>query len=611
MSRFLMNRRRFLGSAAAAAATLASPYSLRAAQGSADMVIHGAKIFTGDPFQPFTNALAIKGGRVLATGTDADILPLASKTTQTIDAGGRTVIPGLNDSHLHAVRGGRFYASELRWDGVTSLDRGLSMIAEAAKRTPKGQWVRVVGGWSPYQFAEKRMPTRADLDRVAPDTPVFVMLLYSQGLMNGTGLKTLGITPKTVAPKGTRYEVVGGELTGRLLCEPYPNILYQTIGQLPPLSPTEQALSTRHWYFELNRHGITSAVDAGGGGHLFPRDYTGSQALADAGPMPLRLSYFLFPQRPGKELTDFEAWGDQYSVDSNSAATVNGFVLRGGGELLAYKASDYENFLADRPDFTLTDGWDKDLYEIVRYLVSARWPFRIHATYDESIRAMLDVFETIHRDEILAGKPGLTGLRWSIDHAETITAETAQRVRRLDGSIALQGRMAYGGEYFLERYGRKATYQTPPLRTLMDLGIPLGLGTDGTRVSSYHPWSTLYWATEGKTVGGTRVLAKNNRLSRTEALTLYTRGSAYFSGEHQVKGRLTPGQYADFALLSEDYFTVDAERMRGIESLLTVTDGTTVYGAGPYSSLSPDLPALKPDWSPVHQFGGFQNPLTS
>lgn len=612
------DRRAFLkgGAAASALGTLGTLGALGgplgATDGAADMIVTGGKIFTGDPWQPFVEALAVKAGRIVATGSDSDITAYRARGTRVVAAGGRTVIPGLNDSHLHAVRGGRFYATELRWDGLTSLARGLDMIAEAARRTPKGQWIRVVGGWSPYQFAEKRMPSPEELTRAAPGTPVFVMLLYSQGLMNRAGLDALGITPETRAPKGTRYEVgADGTLTGRLLCEPYPNILYQTIGQLPPLGAEEQAVSTRHWYHELNRFGLTSVIDAGGGGHLFPRDYGGSQALAAAGPMPLRVSYFLFPQRPGHELEDFQAWGRDYEVGGNSARTVNGFVLEGGGELLAFKASDYENFLAERPDFTQTDGWDTDLYEVVQYLVANRWPLRIHATYDQSIRAMLDVFERLHRDEILAGRPGFTGLRWAFDHAETVQPDTVRRLKRLDGSVALQGRMAYGGEFFMERYGRTATLNSPPIGTLLKEGVPIGLGTDGTRVASYHPWSTLYWATTGRSVGGTEVLGAEHRLSRAHALALYTRGSAYFSGEEHLKGRLVPGQYADFAILSEDYFTVEDARIRAIEAVLTVTDGAPVYGAGPFAELNPDLPALIPDWSPVHTHGGFQNDLAA
>ncbi len=607
MHKTTMNRRSFIKAAGAGTLAAAATVKTAAAQDmSADMVLTGGKIATQIPSKPFVTAMAVKGGRVLAVGSDDEISAFRGANTQTVDLKGRTVIPGLNDSHIHAVRGGRFYAAELRWDGVPSLEIGLQMIADQAKRTPKGQWVRVQGGWYEHQFKEKRLPTPEELDRAAGDVPVFVSLLYSQGYLNSAGIKALGLTPETQTPKGTRYEQgPNGKLTGRIMAEPYPTLLYQTIGKLPPLTSEEQLISTFHWYRELNRFGLTSAIDAGGGGHLFPRDYGGTEQLAALGEMPIRLSYFLFPQQPGHELETFEGWTKDFTANSNSAKLMNGYVLEGGGELLAYKASDYENFLSARPDFTETDGWDKDLYEVAGHLVRNRWPLRIHATYDQSIGAMLDVFERIQRDEILAGRPGFTGLRWAFDHAETIQPDTIKRVKALSGGIATQARMAYAGEYFLERYGAKAAADSPPFRKLLDAGIPVGAGTDGTRVASYHPWSSLYWMVSGKTVSGTRIAADENRLSRAEALELYTTGSAWFSGEEQLKGRLAPGQYADFAVLSDDYFTVGEEAIRGIESLLTVTGGRVVYGAEEYASLAPALPALKPEWSPVHHYPGY------
>jgi hypothetical protein len=184
--------------------------------------------------------------------------------TRVIDAGGHTVIPGLNDSHTHVVRGGRFYNLELRWDGVESLQRGLAMIREQAERTPEGQWVRVIGGWSPYQFKERRMPTVKELNEAAPDTPTFVLFLYSQGRLNRAAVEALGLTKGTKAPEGGRFEFVDG---GAILhAEPNPLILYQMIAKPPQLSPEDQVNSTLHFYRELNRLGMTSAVDAGGGG---------------------------------------------------------------------------------------------------------------------------------------------------------------------------------------------------------------------------------------------------------------------------------------------------------------------------------------------------------
>jgi len=237
-------------------------------------------------------------------------------------------------------------------------------------------------------------------------------------------------------------------------------------------------------------------------------------------------------------------------------------------------------------------------------LVEKGWPLRIHATYDESIGRILDVFAEVDRNERSAGRPGFRGIRWAIDHAETISDENIARIKALGGGIAVQSRMAYAGEYFLERYGAETTAQAPPLRRILDAGIPLGAGSDGTRVGSYNPWSALYWLVTGKTVGGTQLAAAENRLGREEALRLYTIGSAWFSGEEEVKGTLVPGKYADLAVLSADFFSVPEEEIRGIESVLTIVGGEPVYAAAPYANLSPKLPAPSPKWSPVGQFGG-------
>lgn len=226
----------------AASASLAD-----AASGTADLIVVDAKIATLDQAQPAASALAVKDGKFIAVGKDEAVRKLAGPETKTIDADGRALIPGLNDSHLHAVRGGRFYNLELRWDGVPTLKQGLAMIAEQAKRTPRGEWVRVIGGWSPYQFEEKRMPTVAELDEAAPNTPVFVLFLYSHALMNKAGAEALQLTPESKAPEGGRYEFVeGGGLI--LHAEPNPMILYSTIAKLPQLSADEQVNSTLQFF---------------------------------------------------------------------------------------------------------------------------------------------------------------------------------------------------------------------------------------------------------------------------------------------------------------------------------------------------------------------------
>ena len=247
-----------------------------------------------------------------------------------------------------------------------------------------------------------------------------------------------------------------------------------------------------------------------------------------------------------------------------------------------------------RPE--LAPDFDRELERITRLLVENRWPFRIHATYDESIRQFLDVFERVNRDM------PFDGLRFIIDHAETIRPESIERIRALDGGIAIQHRMAFQGEYFVDRFGAGAAEATPPIHAMLKSGVPLGAGTDATRVASYDPWVALYWLVTGKTLGGMELYPEG--IDRRTALELWTKGSAWFSGEKDVKGTLSEGQYADLAVLSDDYFEVAAEDIRSIVSVLTVVDGEIVYGAGRYSDLNPPVPPASPGWSPVTHYDG-------
>jgi predicted amidohydrolase YtcJ len=480
----------------------------------------------------------------------------------------------------------------------------LAMIREQAERTPKGQWVRVIGGWSPYQFKEKRMPTIKELNEAAPDTPTFVLFLYSQGMINRATVHALGLTEETKASEGGRYEFVDG---GAILhAEPNPAILYQMIARPPQLSPSDQVNSTLHFYRELNRLGMTSAIDAGGGGHAFPKDYGGSEAVVREGEMSVRISYYLFAQTPGKEADDFRRRTSEYQAGKNEDEQLeHGFELEGGGEFLAHSAGDWENFMAARPDLDERKArgmdWAGDLHEVATILVKNNWPLRQHATYGESIKHIMDVFEQVTREQ------GRFVPRWAIDHAETVREEELRRIKAMGGGIAIQNRMAFAGEYFVEGYGKDAASHAPSIRQMLEMGIPVGAGTDGTRVSSYNPWPSLYWLVSGKTVGGTPLFADDNTLSREEALRLFTVGSAWFSQEEDVKGRIAPGQYADFSVLSDDYFTVPEEQIKDIESVLTVVAGKIVYAAKPFENFAPPpLPAVSPDWSPVAHFGGYQ-----
>jgi predicted amidohydrolase YtcJ len=237
--------------------------------------------------------------------------------------------------------------------------------------------------------------------------------------------------------------------------------------------------------------------------------------------------------------------------------------------------------------------------------VQQRWPFRLHATYEETISEYLDVFEEIDRES------PFVGLHWFFDHCETISKANIERVARLGGGIAVQDRLAFAGERFVERYGQEAADAKPPIKAMLAAGVPVGAGSDATRVASYNPWVSLYWLVTGRTVGGHQLWSESARLDRMQALRLYTQGSAWFSRDDQRKGALTPGQFADLAVLSSDYFSVDDEQIKAIESVLTVMDGEIVFAQGPFSELAPPPLPVEPGWSPVAEFGGAYRPANA
>ncbi|WP_417618623.1 amidohydrolase [Oceanisphaera sp.] len=553
-----------------------------------DTILRNGRITTLDPSNPEVQAIAITDGKVEAIGKNNEMMRLAGSATEIIDLEGRRVIPGLNDSHIHLIRGGLSFNMELRWENVPSVADALRMLKEQAERTPPPQWVRVVGGWSEFQFAERRMPTLDEINAVAPDTPVFVLHLYARALLNKAALNAIGLTKDSPDPPGgTIVRDQNGQPTGMLLATPSALILYSTLAQGPALPREDQVNSTRHFMRELNRLGITSVIDAGGGGQNYPEDYEVVQELDDAGQLTVRIAYNLFAQKPGEELADYERWVKMTKPGAGSPL----LKMNGGGENLTWSAADFENFLEPRHD--LAPAMERELEPIVELLATNKWPFRIHATYDESIERFLSVFERVN-----GRQPFET--RFIIDHAETISDRNIERVKALGGGIAIQNRMAYQGEYFVDRYGPQAAKRTPPVSRMLEMDLPVGAGTDATRVSSYDPWTALYWLVTGKTVGGLALYDEADTLDRETALRLYTQGSAWFSGDQDIKGALKPGQYADLAVLSDDYLSVPAEDIRRITSVLTMLGGRIVHAHGPFSDHNPPLPPASPDWGPIH-----------
>ncbi|MGW6060950.1 amidohydrolase [Streptomyces sp. NPDC055189] len=563
---------------------------------AADLVVRNAKIHTGDPRLPQAEAIAIRDGVVTVVGSDKDVAEQVGPATRVVDALGRRMIPGLNDAHLHVIRGGLNYVLELRWDGVRTLRQGLAMLREQAARTPKGQWVRVVGGWSAEQFAERRLPTVAELNAAAPDTPVFVLHLYQSAILNRAALKAAGYDKDTPDPRGGQImRGRDGDPTGMLLAAPSALILYSTLAKAPVLDEEHRKTSTRHFLRELNRFGLTSAIDAAGGFQNFPDNYETVTELAREGELSLRIAYHLFPQTAGQEIDDLTRWIDTVRPGDGD----EWLRLNGAGENLTWAAADFENFAEPRPEHA--PDYEVEFEKAVRLLMENGWGFRLHATYDETIRRDLAVFERLAAEGLFPGQN-----RWLFDHAETVSADSLDRIVALGGAMSVQNRLSFQGEAFVRRYGVGAAADAPPIRAMLGRGLTVGAGTDATRVSSYNPWIALHWLVTGRTVGDLTIHPPHNRVDRETALEMFTTAGAALTGEQERKGVLRPGFLGDLTVLSEDYFTVPDAEIARIEALLTVVGGRIVYAAGEYEGVDELLPPVTPEWSPVAHFGGYQ-----
>lgn len=560
-----------------------------------DLILFNGRFTTLDRANPTASAVAIAGGRFVHVGDDNKVLSLAGPATRRIDLGGRSALPGLIDNHLHIIRGGLNFNMELRWDGVRSLADAMAMLRSQVAVTPAPQWVRVVGGFTEHQFAEKRLPTIDELNAAAPDTPVFILHLYDRALLNGAALRAVGYTRDTPAPPGG--EIVRdatGNPTGLLLAKPNAAILYATLALGPKLPHEYQVNSTRHFMRELNRLGVTGAIDAGGGFQNYPDDYAVIEELAQADQLTIRLAYNLFTQKPKQEKEDFLNW----TATSRYKQGTDYFRHNGAGEMLVFSAADFEDFRQPRPE--MAPGMEGDLEEVVRVLAQNRWPWRMHATYDETISRALDVFEKVNRDT------PLTGLNWFFDHAETISERSIERVAALGGGVAVQHRMAYQGEYFVERYGARAAEATPPVKRMLEMGVKTSAGTDATRVASYNPWVSLSWLITGKTVGGLQITPQRNLLDRETALRMWTENVTWFSNEEGKKGRIEAGQLADLVVPDRDFFACPESDIADTTALLTIVGGKVVWGAGDFAQFDDAAPPpAMPDWSPVRRHGGY------
>ncbi|HSU87298.1 MAG TPA: amidohydrolase, partial [Terriglobia bacterium] len=506
-------------------------------------------------------ALAVRDGKILAIGKTADVRKLADSRTRVIDLQGRTVIPGLIDSHLHGIRAALSFSTEVNWIGASSLDDALGRIRQAARTMKPGAWLIVAGGWNVQQFKEKRVPTQAELIAAAPNNPVYVQLGYGWAMITPAGYKALSIVSESDLPSGGRFEKGSdGKPTGAVVGGQ--NAIIALFDKLPKPSLEDEVEGTKLFFRELNRLGITGFVDPGGN-NLFPADYPALLKVWRDGQMTVRVAYALNGQTAGKE---FEEYQDLTRVLPMGFGD-DMLKFNGIGERITWDMNNNE-----KPTQAQKDRY----YEIIKWAAQQGMALTMHWNRDASVDELLRLFEKLNKEV------PITGLRWSIAHLNDASEQSLQRMKALGMGWTVQDAMYFGGDQFLQQNGAQAARRVPPVNTAKRMGVPIGAGTDAHRVASYNPFTALQWFLDGKTVGGTAIRGPEETPGRADALRFYTIGSAWFSFDEKKRGSLEVGKFADLAVLSKDYMTAPVDQIGSVESLLTMVGGKVVYAAAPY-----------------------------
>jgi hypothetical protein len=537
----------------------------RVRPGAADQIFLNGLVWPGPGRDdgPEPTALAVRDGRVLAYGADAEVRELAAPGTVVTDLGGQRVVPGLIDGHMHAVRGGATWSSELRWTDEPDLRGALEAIGAAAKQAGAGEWIRVIGGWHPCQFPENREPTKAELDAIAPDHPAYVQALYEVAVLNSAALRAAGLDAATADPPGGRLErdPASGELTGRVFGM---GAFNRVLGTIPAATPEQERLSTAAMFVDLHALGLTGVVDAGGFG-MRPERYLPLFGLWRERRLTMRTRLFLSATDPGREFEQAQEW--MRHTPPLFGDHLLGFL--GIGEVVHFGCHDFEGL----EDFTVSDEAAGELYRICLRVAENGWPMNIHAVLDESIDAILGCWERVDQ------QVPLSGLRFSLSHGDRMSVRNLHRLKALGAGVVLDDHQVFKAGFSEAAWGEGSMTDVPRIAEMLDVGLPIAAGTDATRASSHNPWLSLWWLIAGKSADGVQRRAARHLMSRERALECYTAGSAWLSFEETTRGTFAPGAYADFAVLSEDYFTVPEDRIPQLRSELTVVGGEVVHAS--------------------------------
>ena len=545
----------------AIAIPLAVIWSLTASAQTADLILTNGKIITVDDQFATVQALAIKGGRIIATGSDTNIEKFKGPSTQLIDLQHRTVIPGLIDNHAHYMRAAEYWHREVRLDGITSHKRAMELIRDKARESKAGEWVVVLGGWSEEQFTdEPRGFTRQELDQLASNNPVALQLFYFRVYANSAALKAMGIDANTPDPTNIKIEKdAQGQLTGALNGGASIGLLRSKLGEVARDKAVENA---RLLMVDLNKMGITAFQDQGGTG-VNQNHIKAFQLAHDSGQMTVR-SFYNYYEEPRSAADVEDLLGRMPSIKPFQGD--DWFDLTGYGETLYFPIHDALLAKAANPSAEALQLWQR----LGLGLAKNGLHLNVHAQLRGSIEGFLTAMEAINKE-----KP-IRGLRWTFSHLDQAQPRDLERMKRLNVYAQIHSRPTIQGGLMFKVHG-DLTYDMPPLRMIQDSGVPWGLGSDATAVTPSNPFYTLWWAVTGKMIGGKQVLKQTIR--REEALIAHTRSNAPFLFQEGNLGSLALGKYADLLVLDRDYLTVPEDEIKDIKPVLTMVGGKVVYDA--------------------------------
>jgi predicted amidohydrolase YtcJ len=547
-------------SALAIALSLAWPATAALAQ-SADTVLFNGKILTVDKDFSMQQALAIGNGRIVATGTSAAMKKLAGDEAKLVDLGGRTVIPGLTDGHIHGIRAALTFGTEVNWIGMSTLKEALEKIRAAAKTQKPGSWIVVAGGWTEEQFTEKRRPTPADIAALAPDNPVYIQHLYDWLLLSPKAMEALNIRDDADVAPGGKLARDGDKPTG--VIDANGNALGKIFDRLPKPTMAQQIDGSKKFFSEMNSLGITGIVD-GGGVSVYPATYQAVFRLWQDKELTVRVAYHLCAPKPGSELADLQNLTQLLPPGFGDPM----LHFNGPGEILIW---------ADWTDGDITPDGKAKLAELLRWAASKRYTIQLHWNPDRSVHDLLDVVEDINKDF------PVRDLRWAVLHLYNVTEDSLKRMKSLGLVWGVQDGLYFGGERLQREVGVEQAKLMPRISTAMKLGLTVAGGTDAHRVSSYNPFVSLQWYLDGTTIGGTQTRGPEEAPSRRQALEMYTRNSAFMANDDDKRGTLEVGKFADLAVLSADYLTAPVKEIGKIRSLMTMVGGKVVYAAPPFA----------------------------